>query len=66
MSWIPPIPLLLVAGLVALGFLALALQRWSLSLLIQLTLTALLTLAVLMAIGVAWSVLWWLVHRWGE
>ena len=64
MSW-PLFTLLLVLGVGLLVVLVLALRRWwPLSLLRELALTALLTLAVLAALGLTWSALWWLVQRW--
>ena len=54
----------LIAAVVA-GVLGVLLRRWPHSLLVQVAVTALLTLAVLLAIAVVWSALWWLVQRWG-
>ena len=64
MSW--PLPtLLLVLGAGLLVVLALAFRRWwPLSLLRGLALTALLIPAVLTALSLTWSALWWLVQLW--
>jgi hypothetical protein len=61
----PPLLLgLLVASVVWL--VVLAWRQWPLSLLLQGAVTALLTLAVLLAIGVTWSALWSILPRWGR
>ena len=52
-------PLLLFAGVMVV--LTLALLRWPLTLLLELTLTFILTLAVLVGIGLVWTVLSWIV-----
>ena len=57
---------LLLALVLGVGLIGLSSQLRLLvssALLLELTLTALLTLAVLIAIGLAWSALWWLEQR---
>ena len=63
MSWLLATPLLLGAAVVAVLVMVLV-WRWPQSRVLQVAATVIITGAVLVAIMLTWSAVWWLVQRW--